>query len=575
MTEPTSLVAVPEMERERLLALHRYRLLDTPPEANLDAIVLLAAQSCGVPISQITLVDSDRQWFKAQVGGTVSETPRAYSFCSHAIRGRDPMVVPDATHDPRFANNPLVLGEPHIRFYAGVPLVTPDNHALGTLCVIDRQPRELSPLQLTALKALARLVMSEIELRRSLKEQEELRRELTLSRDAALASVRLKSEFLANMSHEIRTPMNGVLGMLGLLREGRLEEQQRHFANLAYDSAESLLTIIGDILDFSKIEAGKLDFEEVEFPVRDTLAAAVELLSANAQRKGLKLTLEIAPDVPASVRGDPGRLRQVLTNLVSNAIKFTAAGGVRIVVSREPEPDGQVRLACAVRDTGIGIEPESVKRLFLPYVQADASTTRRFGGTGLGLAICRRLVELMGGTITAESTPGLGSTFQFTVMLKAGTAKPVVAALPPTNFPPPSSSPLRGLRVLLAEDNPVNQQVGRLQLLRLGCLVHLATSGLEAVLACGSEEYHVVLMDTQMPDMDGFEATRIVRLRLGPAQPDRSPYIIALTGDAMNGARENCLAMGMDDYLSKPVRLGDLQAALEKAREVMMPHRGR
>ena len=353
MTEPTSLVAVPEMERERLLALHRYRLLDTPPEANLDAIVLLAAQSCGVPISQITLVDSDRQWFKAQVGGTVSETPRAYSFCSHAIRGRDPMVVPDATHDPRFANNPLVLGEPHIRFYAGVPLVTPDNHALGTLCVIDRQPRELSPLQLTALKALARLVMSEIELRRSLKEQEELRRELTLSRDAALASVRLKSEFLANMSHEIRTPMNGVLGMLGLLREGRLEEQQRHFANLAYDSAESLLTIIGDILDFSKIEAGKLDFEEVEFPVRDTLAAAVELLSANAQRKGLKLTLEIAPDVPASVRGDPGRLRQVLTNLVSNAIKFTAAGGVRIVVSREPEPDGQVRLACAVRAISI------------------------------------------------------------------------------------------------------------------------------------------------------------------------------------------------------------------------------
>jgi signal transduction histidine kinase/ActR/RegA family two-component response regulator len=575
MTELTSVVAVPEEERERLLALHRYRLLDTPPEENLDAIVLLAAQSCGVPISQITLVDSDRQWFKAQVGGTVSETPRAYSFCAHAIRGRSPMVVPDATHDPRFAGNPLVVGEPHIRFYAGVPLVTSDDHALGTLCVIDRRPRELEPLQLLALKGLARLVMSELELRRSLQEQEELRRELTRSRDAALASVRIKSEFLANMSHEIRTPMNGVLGMLGLLREGRLEEPQRHYANLAYESAESLLTIIGDILDFSKIEAGKLDFEEVEFSLRETLGAAVELLTATAQRKGLKLTLDLAPELPATVRGDPGRLRQVLTNLVSNALKFTATGEVRITVTRESAPDGQVRLACAVRDTGIGIEAGSLQRLFLPYVQADTSTTRRFGGTGLGLAICRRLVELMGGAITVESVVGEGSTFRFTVLLKAGTEKPAAAAPPAASFPPPAASPVRGMRVLLAEDNPVNQQVGRLQLLRLGCHVDIATSGLEAVLACGAEQYHVVLMDSQMPDMDGFEATRIVRSRLGPAQPGRSPYIIALTGDAMTGARENCLALGMDDYLSKPVRLGDLQAALEKAQEIMVPRRGR
>ena len=576
MTVPTTVAHVSEEERERLLALHRYRVLDTPPEENLDAIVLLAAQACGVPISQITLVDSDRQWFKASVGVTATQTPRDVSFCSHAIRGRELMVVPDATDDPRFAQNPLVLGEPRIRFYAGVPLVTPDNHALGTLCVIDRRPRELSPIQTMALQALARLVMSELELRRSLSEQHDLQRELTQTRDAALASVRIKSEFLASMSHEIRTPMNGVLGMLGLLMESPLNAEQRHHASLAYESAESLLTVIDDILDFSKIEAGKLDFEEVEFPVGETLAAAIELLQKTAQQKGLKLTLEVAPEVPATVRGDPGRLRQVLTNLVSNAIKFTTAGGVRVRVTREPAAGEQVRLTCAVSDTGIGIDPEGLQRLFLPYVQADRSTTRRFGGTGLGLAICRRLVELMGGVIAAESTPGLGSTFRFTIVLRAGLEKPP-AAIPETAAPPPArpANPLRGLRVLLAEDNPVNQQVGRLQLLRLGCHVDIATSGLEAVLACGSEPYQVVLMDSQMPDMDGFEATRIVRSRLGPAMSGRSPYIIALTADAMSGTREACLAVGKDDYLSKPVRSAELQAALERARDVMTVSKGR
>ncbi|HTH47413.1 MAG TPA: ATP-binding protein [Candidatus Limnocylindria bacterium] len=572
MTVPTTVAAVTDPERERLLALHRYRVLDTPPEANLDAIVLLAAQACGVPISQITLVDSDRQWFKASVGVTATQTPRDVSFCAHAIRGRALMVVPDAADDPRFAQNPLVLGEPRIRFYAGVPLVTPDNHALGTLCVIDRQPRELSPIQTMALEALARLVMSELELRRSLAEQHEMRRELIEARDAALASVRIKSEFLASMSHEIRTPMNGVLGMLGLLMESPLTAEQQHHARLAHESAESLLTVIDDILDFSKIEAGKLDFDEVEFPLGETLAAAIGLLRKTAQAKGLTLSLEVAPEVPATVRGDPGRLRQVLTNLVSNAIKFTATGGVRVRVTREPATEGQVGVTCAVSDTGIGIEPEGLQRLFLPYVQADRSTTRRFGGTGLGLAICRRLVELMGGAITAESMPGLGSTFRFTVVLRAGTERSPAAApsVPASSATAPVSSPLRGLRVLLAEDNPVNQQVGRLQLLKLGCQVDIATSGLEAVLACGSEPYHVVLMDSQMPDMDGLEATRIVRSRLGPAKPGRSPYIIALTADAMSGTREACLALGMDDYLSKPVRFADLQAALEKAREVMV-----
>jgi PAS domain S-box-containing protein len=388
--------------------------------------------------------------------------------------------------------------------------------------------------------------------------------QLAAARDEALEASRLKSQFLANMSHEIRTPMNGVLGMAQLLLNGNLEPGQRRRVVALRESGQSLLTIINDILDFSKMEAGKLELEEVDFNLLAAAESVVSLLSSPANDKGLSLTLDVARGVPGWVRGDSVRLRQVLINLLGNAVKFTERGGVEFTIGQAASGD----LRFAVRDTGIGIDPSSKDRLLEPFTQADASTTRRFGGTGLGLAICRQLVELMGSSLKFTSEPGAGTTFWFEVALPAvetGDGEHAATGTRPagddaSDRPAPSLG--ENARILLVDDAEINREVGRGLLESLGYNVEMVSSGSEAVEAVRHSPYAAIVMDCLMPDMDGYEATRRIRALEGPG---RHTPIVALTAAAMAGDRERCLAAGMDDYVSKPLDLDLLHAALERS----------
>jgi signal transduction histidine kinase/CheY-like chemotaxis protein/HPt (histidine-containing phosphotransfer) domain-containing protein len=379
-------------------------------------------------------------------------------------------------------------------------------------------------------------------------------------RTAALVEAsQAKSQFLANMSHEIRTPMNGVIGMARLLADTPLGREQRDYVDAITASGGALLHIIDDILDLSKIEAGRMELETADFELRPLVADVARLFAPEARAKGLALTAVVGDEIPKALRGDRLRLRQALVNLVGNAVKFTERGEVAVKVSVEAVPGAAAMLRFEVRDTGIGIAPEVAARLFQPFVQADESTTRRFGGTGLGLVITRRLVELMGGTVGVASTVGQGSVFWFTARLPraVATPPPVNRSGPAAHVPPHGERP----HVLVAEDNLINQTVAARMLEKLGYAVDVVATGRDAVTAIGRHAYAAVLMDGQMPVMDGYEATRAVRKA---ESGGRHTPIIALTASAMREDRERCLLAGMDDFIAKPVAPEHLEAVLRK-----------
>lgn len=539
-----------EYEKLRLQALERYQILDTEAEKAFDDMAELAAKLCRVPMALVSFIDNTRQWYKAKVGCSIHEVPIESTFCQFAIaQPGEVLAVSDATHDHRFQNNPSVVGDPGVRYYLGAPIVTNDGYAIGTVCAIDFKPRDIDPSDLSALAALSRLVLDQLELRlhiMSLEEHAEKQREVQHALEEA---TKAKSFFLANVSHEIRTPLTSIIGFSELLRHNQelgAQELDNAIQSINRNSSH-LLQLVNDILDFSKIEAEQMRPDLSDFPLNSLVADIESFVGTRAIEKGISFDISVAKDVPIALFSDLTRLKQILFNLIGNAIKFTEAGSVKLIIERAA--DGGMLFS--VSDTGIGISEGSLPKLFQPFSQAEESTARRYGGTGLGLAISKKLVNLLSGSLEIKTLSGQGSCFRVSIpkeFCREGHLKAGHSALPAGQ----EMIEKRKVKVLIAEDFLDNRLFFNLIFKKVGVEPHFAENGAEAIDKAQQEDFDIIFMDIQMPVVDGISATREL-VRRGYPKP-----IIALTAASQENIAHKLLQEGFSGYLGKPFKKDDL-----------------
>lgn len=525
-------------EEKRVAALKRYDVLDTPPEEVFDRLTRVASTALGMPMAAVSLVDTDRVWFKSRVGIVDSQVPRNKSFTAYAIQNQEIFVVADILEDARFQGNDVLKDRLKMRFYAGAPIITHDGYCLGALCVFDKYPHNyMTGHGLQLLQDLANIALDELELRQS----HAVARQLTQA----------KTEFLANMSHEIRTPLNGVLTTAELLRETKMDDLQRRYVTTIYNSGELLRTLVDDILDFSKLGAGKLKLHLERISLRELMERLTDLYRAAAMAKGLELIAVMSPDMPDKVLADQQRLFQVLSNLISNAIKYTLRGQVRLSFSIVQDR-GKPLVRVIVEDTGKGIPAKYHKLIFDQFTQVGRSAA--ISGTGLGLAICQSLVAIMKGDLHVESEEGVGSKFIVHVPFIAAQSDEEIVIQEVKSVVRNHAN----CRVLLVEDIEANRFVIGQMLSLLGCIVDTAENGMEGLEKASSNDYHIIFMDGMMPVMDGIDATMALR-----ARGDQRP-IIGITAHALPEEVKKFKRAGMNEVVIKPVRKNELALVLDR-----------
>jgi signal transduction histidine kinase/ActR/RegA family two-component response regulator len=536
--------------RDRLAALYRYEILDTPPERDFDDVCALAAQICGTPIALLSFLDRGRQWFKSEIGLGVSETPLQNSICRYAILEKDVLVVNDTLLDPRFCTNPLCSAEPGLRFYAGAVIRTPDGFPIGSVCVLDRQPREVTPRQIEGLQTLARQVMTMLELRRSNRELVAMQEELTSALTAATEANAAKDEFLAKLSHELRTPLMPVVVSVGALLElPELAEEVREDLAMVLRNVKLETRLIDDLLDVTRIAHGKLELTLQECDLHEVARDAMRVCLPAMEEKEIAMAVELEA-TRHTILGDPARLQQVFWNLLTNAAKFTPVGGTVSIRSYNEEFEGETECVVELSDTGRGIEPELIDGLFDAFEQGGRGVTRRYGGLGLGLAICKGVLDLHGGRISARSE-GLGSGTTFTVALATVPAHKAENPAPLDNTANAGSA----MRILFVEDHEPTAAVLSRLLRRSGHTVEHAPTLAEARRLAGSANFDLVVSDLGLPDGTGLELMEELRATYGLRG-------IALSGYGMEADLRRSRKAGFVAHLTKPVDIAHLRKTL-------------
>lgn len=531
-------------EKARVAAFHQYRILENLSDEQFDDVARLVAYICQVPMAHVSFLDDQHQWFKSTVGFEAVKMPKNETFCQYTIMNTAPLEVNDTLETDLFRNDPNVQGGFKIRFYAGIPLTTPDGYNIGTICAIDQVPRELNEEQRNALSILAKHIMVQLELEVKI---QQLDRQTKLARQAVLA----KDTFLANMSHEIRTPLNAIIGFTDLLAQTSLTKKQSEFLDSVQMAGESLNAIVNDILDLSKIESGTLNIESLPFNIKQLVKSTFNLIRVRS-KEAVELNLYMDPEIPDMLKGDKARLAQILINLLGNAIKFTDKGEISLSVKHVDEEKGIHTLRFCVKDSGIGIQADQLERIFARFTQAEDSTTRRFGGTGLGLNIVKQLVELQGGSIHVKSTFGKGSDFTVTL------AYPEAMEVSSSDVQVATNN-LGRLHILLCEDNELNQKLAVNVLQNFGFTVDVAVNGKEGIDMLMKGMYDMILMDLQMPVQDGYETSMQIRNEMKLDIP-----IIAMTAHSLVGEKQKCFESGMNGYVPKPFKQHELLSEMEQ-----------